>query len=214
MPFYGLDNLDARIADHVPVPIGSFIELGAYDGISQSNTLHFEEKGWRGVLIEPLPSAFAACIRNRPMAKVFNCACVPFNYPGQTVKMTAVGLMSLVGGSMGDRTKEEAWIARGEAVQAITRTEVVVPARTLDSILVETKLPRPDLLVLDVEGAELQVLHGLDFGRHRPRSIVCEDSYTPDVANFLQDMGYSLRAVLLERKFTRDILYFDESSQA
>jgi len=214
MAYYGLDYLDARIAEHITASTGTFVELGAYDGITQNNTLHFEEKGWRGVLIEPVPTAYAACVRNRPLAKVFNCACVPHAHAGNNVKMTSVGLMSLVSGIMDDPSKEETWVARGEAVQAIVRADVVVPARTLDSVLQEAQLPRPDLLVLDVEGAELQVLQGLSLTHCRPRYIVSEDAYTLDVAKFLECAGYSLRAVLLERKHTRDVLYFDESSKA
>lgn len=211
MPFYGLENLDSRIADYLPAKSGSFVELGAYDGITQSNTLHFEERGWRGILIEPVHAAFVACTRNRPLARVFNCACVPFDHAEPTVKMTAVGLMSLVNGTLPDRAKEEAWIARGESVQSLKRAEIIVPARTLDSILVEAQLPHPDLLVLDVEGAELRVLSGLDFRVHRPRFIVCEDSYTTEVSHFLHEVGYTFRAVLLERKYTRDVLYCEES---
>lgn len=209
MAYYGLDNLDARIAEHITATNGTFVELGAYDGITQNNTLHFEEKGWRGILIEPVPAAYAACVRNRPLARVFNCACVPGDYCKPTVKMTAVGLMSLVSGIMDDQTKEDAWITRGEEIQQIHRTAVTAPARTLDSILVEAQLLRPDLLVLDVEGAEVMVLRGLDFERHRPRFIVSEDIYSSDVTDFLSSKGYSTKAVLLQRRFTRDVLYID-----
>lgn len=211
MAFYGLDQLDARIAEHVTATTGSFVELGAYDGITQNNTLHFEEKGWRGILIEPVPAAYEACRRNRPLAQVFNCACVPHEYPGSTVSMTAVGLMSLVNGFYSRPEEEAAWIERGEKVQNIARSEVVVAAKTLDSILVEASLPRPDLLVLDVEGAELKVLQGLDLSKHRPRHIVAEDAYSSVVQDHLRKFGYVLRATLLERRFTRDLLYVDQS---
>ncbi len=210
MPYYGLDELDARIARYLPATSGTFVELGAYDGKTQNNTLHFEEKGWRGILIEPLPEAYAACVQNRPLAKVFNCACVPHNYPEPTIAMTAVGLMSMVAGMMGDAEKEEGWIRRGEEIQNIARSSVIVPARTLDSILLEGNLPNPDLLILDVEGAEIKVLQGLDFSLHRPRHIVSEDAYTDQVAHFLGTKGYRKLATLLERRFTRDVLYRDE----
>jgi hypothetical protein len=39
---------------------GVFLDIGAYDGETLSNTLFFEESmGWTGLCVEPLPSAFA-----------------------------------------------------------------------------------------------------------------------------------------------------------
>jgi hypothetical protein len=43
---------------------------------------------------------------------------------------------------------------------------VRVPGRTLSSILHQAGLERLDLLVLDVEGHELEALRGLDLDRH------------------------------------------------
>ena len=209
MPFYGLDQLDAKIADYVTADRGVFVELGAYDGILQNNTLHFEERGWTGVLIEPQPEVFARCVQNRPKSKVYNCACVPRDYPAATVEMASVGLMSIIRGSLGNRTLEEAWIARGETVQSIRHSMISVPARTLDSVLDDARISRFDLLVLDVEGAEIGVLQGLDLEKHRPEFIVCEDAYNQSVAGFLQNHRFIQHAVLSERKFTRDVLYRD-----
>ena len=45
---------------------GFFIEIGAYDGLYLSNSYFFEQLGWRGLLVEPLPEKAAACRRNRP----------------------------------------------------------------------------------------------------------------------------------------------------
>jgi hypothetical protein len=64
-----------------------------------------------------------------------------------------------------------------------------------------------DLLLLDVEGAELEVLKGLEFDRHAPRMIVAEDTYTDAVADYLSKHGYRLDVILSTRKHTRDCLY-------
>src|SRR5262249_35133335 len=45
---------------------GVFVDVGAYDGERFSNTLFFEKTmGWRGLCIEPLPSAFAKLTASR-----------------------------------------------------------------------------------------------------------------------------------------------------
>ena len=206
MAFYGLDRLDAKMAEHITADNGIFVELGAYDGITQNNTLHFEEKGWRGVLIEPVPAAFSACRRNRPLAKTFNCACVRPDFPSNHVEIVAVGLMSVIRGGIGGGEAEENWIRRGETVQQIRREMVHAPARTLDSVLIEAEIPRVDLLVLDVEGTELDVLAGFDDNRWQPRWIVCEDAFNRSVQDYLGRLGYSALAIS-ERKYTRDVLY-------
>lgn len=38
---------------------GSFLDIGAYDGKTFSNTLRLVELGWSGVCVEPAPSIFA-----------------------------------------------------------------------------------------------------------------------------------------------------------
>lgn len=44
----------------------TFCEVGAYDGITNSNTLLLEQSGWRGSLIEGHEPFFLECIKNRP----------------------------------------------------------------------------------------------------------------------------------------------------
>lgn len=41
---------------------GRFLDIGAHDGISCSNTLRLAELGWGGVLVEPSPIAFTKLI--------------------------------------------------------------------------------------------------------------------------------------------------------
>jgi hypothetical protein len=50
---------------------GVFVDIGAYDGVTFSNTLMLErERGWTGICIEPLPDIFAELRKNR------RCICV------------------------------------------------------------------------------------------------------------------------------------------
>ena len=57
--YFGLNELDKKILNYVNSRNGYFVELGANDGITQSNTKHYElYKGWQGVLIEPSPKQF------------------------------------------------------------------------------------------------------------------------------------------------------------
>ena len=46
---------------------GYFIELGASDGITLSNTYLLEKEfGWKGICAEPVPVKYEALCKNRP----------------------------------------------------------------------------------------------------------------------------------------------------
>jgi hypothetical protein len=54
---------------------GIFVELGALDGITYSNTKFFEDTlKWRGILIEPVVENYEKLIKNRPGCFHYNCA--------------------------------------------------------------------------------------------------------------------------------------------
>lgn len=51
------------------LPKGTFIELGAYDGKTESNTIFFDNcLGWEGLLIEGQSDSYEKLIHNRPRA--------------------------------------------------------------------------------------------------------------------------------------------------
>lgn len=204
--YYGLDNLDERLIPYLPAT-GFFVELGAYDGVNQNNTYWLEQHGWHGLLIEPVPEAYEACVRNRPLSKVIRCACVSPSYTQPTVEMVYAGLMTIVRGARRSVAADEEWTRRGEELQQLKRYSFDAPARTLGSVLVEHHVGHVDLLSLDVEGLEREVLEGLDLLTCRPDNLLVEESDSSDVAAFLAERDYFPVAELSHRRYTRDILY-------
>jgi FkbM family methyltransferase len=167
-----LNDLDAKLAARLPES-GFFIEAGAHDGFTQSNTYRLERwEGWRGILIEPIPALAAKCKNERPGSKVYQCA-LAASQETRTIAMRYAGLMSLVAGSKGEA--ERAFIQEGLEKQGLLRTyEITVPVRTLTEILSESHVPQIDFLSLDLEGFEDQALLGLDLALFRPEAILVE----------------------------------------
>jgi FkbM family methyltransferase len=206
--FLGLDNLDERLLPFVKRRRGTFVELGAFDGLRQTNTAWLEaNRRWRGVLIEPIPEAYERCVQNRPLAKVVNCACVSSDYAEPSVDMVYSGLMSIVRGARASDGGDEDWVALGEQMQQLERYECTVPARTLTAVLDDCRVGRVDLLSLDVEGYELEVLKGLDLERYRPRHILVEQSDSGEPRDYLLANGYREVAELSRGRLTHDVLY-------
>ena len=60
--------------------VGHFLDVGAYDGKTFSNTLRLVELGWSGVCVEPSPSVFPALLKlhcDNPKIVVVNTAVAP-----------------------------------------------------------------------------------------------------------------------------------------
>ena len=168
-----LHGMDMTIDAVVDRDGGFFVEAGANDGFTQSNTYWLERfRGWNGILVEPMPAHYEECLLERPAATIVNAALVPEAAAGQTLMMQFGDLRSSVQGVHPEGEQE--WVKPGLVLGWRDPHEVEVPARTLSSILDEHDAPEVDLLSLDVEGFEPQALRGLDLERHAPRWIVVE----------------------------------------
>lgn len=159
---------------------GFFIELGANDGLTQSNTAFFEKsRGWSGILIEPSVIGYELCLKNRPNSISFNCACVSNNFKDDFV--------------YGD-FKQNCLMAtiNGERCGSTELTQV--KAMTLEYILDSQNITNIDFLSLDTEGYELNILKGLNLDKYRPNYMLIE-IYRKDYDNiilFLKEKNYSL----------------------
>ena len=159
-------------------PAGFFVDVGANDPVEGSQSWHLEQKGWRGVLIEPQPS-LAQKLKERRSVPVFACACSSPSNAGKMLQFQLAGIQSSL-----DLNFFVAGMRKEEIIE--------VPVRTLDDILVEVKAPIPiDLLSIDVEGHEIDALSGITLTRWRPRLILIEDiALSLELHRVLQSSGY------------------------
>lgn len=146
-PSFGLSGLDRQILDYLGgKQSGYFVELGANNGVSQSNTLLLETFwGGRGTLIEPVGETFLQLIRHRSAKRnhLVQAACVSFEFADSTVKIATSGLMSAPIGVDSD-VHDPVEHAKSGLKHTPGRDKITieeVPARTLAGILDSAKAP-------------------------------------------------------------------------
>ncbi|TVZ07099.1 FkbM family methyltransferase [Trebonia kvetii] len=158
---------------------GTFVEVGAFDGITYSNTWGLAERGWTGVMAEPVPALAAKCRKNHQIhssVKVIQTAVG--SEPGVTSLIVA-GELTTANHAQATEYRDIDW-----ARKLVTDTSIEVPVTTLDALLEEQKAPAEfDLLVVDVEGSEAAVFAGFALSRWLPKMIIVELADThPDLS--------------------------------
>lgn len=132
---------------------GSFVEIGALDGVTFSNTIGLERcLGWRGLLVEANPKNFQQLARSGRLSKMVHCAvCSGRGH----VKFTERGGSEVGQISTHAASHRELWgAAQGQRF-------VMVPCRSLDSIMDEAGFGNVTFFSLDVGGAEDVVLRNV-----------------------------------------------------
>ncbi|MFQ5495580.1 MAG: FkbM family methyltransferase [Phycisphaerae bacterium] len=179
---------------------GFFVEIGAYDGVTLSNTYFLERMGWHGVLVEPIPELAQRAAAARPRSRVVQAACSRRGSRG-TATFTVTQNVPVLSYLSADREHVDRCLREGAEL-----VEIEVPLTTVDEILKESRgrsgagggpwVPgegwRIDLVSIDTEGCELDVLDGMNLERFKPRVLVIENDRPSGagVEAYLGERGY------------------------
>ena len=203
-PYTSINNLDKQIAQILPELLNDqtfFIEVGANDGITQSNT-YFLEKiyGAKGMLIEASPSLFEKCYTNRSKQNIFeHCALVASNFDKCYVELLYGDLMTTPMQSIDVIPQEHAklgvikpFFKKLLNLSANPVYPFFAPAKALCDLIEMYSVERIDLLSLDVEGNELSVLQGCNLKNQKIRNILIESRNEEQITAYLSQFGYKL----------------------
>lgn len=140
----------------------TFLEAGANDPVSLSQTYLLEQHAWRGVLVEPVASCCERLRAVRTGSRVFQNALGAPEDRGVLRLFVPDGVTELTRAyEAGDEDRV------GERIEA--------GFMTLDEVLEASGLTQLTYLSLDLEGMEDRALMGFDFARWRPELIIVED---------------------------------------
>ena len=142
---------------------GFYVDVGAADPDEISVTKLFYERGWSGINVEPTAGYFERLVQARPRDLNLNVAA------GAAPGLMALNEIPGTGLSTGDDA-----LARRHAAAGWESREITVPMLTLTSICECQGVGDIHFLKVDVEGAEADVLRGMDFQRFRPWIVVVE----------------------------------------
>ena len=134
-----------------------YFEAGAVDGVLYSNTKFYEEElKWTGILVEPNPFMFVNLTLNRPGNRLM---CAIISDQKDTLEFNVCANVPAV--CSVEMTKPEKF--DNEYYRHSQMLKVKSIPVTLDTILENSGVPRVDLMVLDLEGHELQALNSFSF---------------------------------------------------
>jgi FkbM family methyltransferase len=187
MTYYGQHNEDMFIKEIFPtLTNGVCIEVGAYDGISLSNTKHFEDIGWRALCIEPIPSAFEKC-------KTIRKECVQCCISDKDSEDKNFTIFHLNDNLCAISSLEPDQRLIDSHSHLITNTSTCrSKVRCLNSLLQELDFPKNiDFISIDTENTELDVLKGIDLNIYNVHLFVIENNFNePFLDDYLQQFGY------------------------
>jgi len=155
-----------------------YVEVGAYDGVLVSNTWGLAERGWRGLLIEPVPHLADLCRENYAHRERVSVIQAAIGRTDSRITLHLGDVFTTANADLLDEFGSISW-----AASSLTSQNISVDCLPLDRVLRENGvLQNFDLLVVDVEGFETEIFAGFDLDVWRPKMLIVELTDThPDL---------------------------------
>lgn len=167
-----------------------FVEVGAYDGESVSNTSGLADSGWKGYYIEPVHSSYIKCLERHHQNNVV-VANVSIGQEEGTQTIYTNSILSSL-----DENHAELGISKFNYPQY--QKDICYQLK-MDNFLKCYNVPNNfDLLVVDVEGREHEVFYSFDIQKWKPKMMIVE---LVDDHQYFQDNSQIVSKVKELRQF-------------
>jgi FkbM family methyltransferase len=163
--------------------MGTYVDIGAAEPVQCSNTWSFYQRGWRGLLIEPLFWYWPALLRQRPGDFLYDAAVRHYN--GVTRLRVDGAASSVMPG----------WDINSQS-------NLLVPCETTRDVLGKFPQIRKScrLCSIDVEGAEKEVLRGIDWTTFHP-DVFCVEYRLYDSKELGEDVAHTWEPILIQQGY-------------
>jgi FkbM family methyltransferase len=172
----------------------TFLDIGAHDGISLSNTYFLEkERKWTGICIEAQPLQFEKLKQNR------SCICINeavSNFEGETSFTYVEGYEEgnyLSGITSSFHHKHLKRIQNEVSEYGGVIKETKVPVRRVQSILDQYNIKKIDFCSIDTEGSEFEIVKSIDFKKTDITVLIIENSFhAARLTDYMDKKGFYL----------------------
>ena len=157
---------------------GYFLDVGSGDGTFGSNSKALEERGWKGICVDPFPTHMEG--RTCQMFKE-----VVYSEAGKRMTFNTAGELGGLTDTLGE------WKLYAQKAPTVEFTTV-----TLADILTRANAPHHiDYMSIDIEGAELEALRAFPFHRYQLGAVDVEHNYEEpkrsQIEELMKSHGYT-----------------------
>ena len=158
---------------------GTFLEFGATDGFSLSNTYLLENSyEWKGVLAEPSPQWHESLNKNRPNCKIIN-DCI-YSESGRSLDffVSNSGQLSTIEEFRDSDLKSKPLNSK---LRNSGGYSTKVSSISLNDVFIKYFNSSPiDYMSIDTEGSELEILRNFDFKKFGPSILTVEHNHSDE----------------------------------
>jgi len=171
---------------------GVFVDIGAHDGFSFSNTYVLEKNyNWKGICIEPIYLTFQKLEKNRNCIKLnIGISDVDGLEKFSYIEKSSRTLSGMV---------KEYHLKHLERINELSKKldskliEIDVPCKTINDVLIEHNTYKVDYLNIDTEGNEFKILRSLNFEKFSIECMTVENNYNnKEQRQYILSKGYKL----------------------
>jgi len=176
-------EFESWIWNHLKVAKGDvFLDVGAHIGKYAVPIAKIVGENGLVIAVEPHPTNYKTLLENIRLNGLKNVIALNIAAWSENRKMTLF---------IGDKPGHHS------AKKDFGRGSIIVKAKALDNVLNELKVERVNWIKIDVEGAEFEVLNGLQntLRKHRPTLIVEISKEQNKIEDFISKLGYTLEKI-------------------
>lgn len=185
---------------------GTFVDIGANDGITFSNTYLLEKKGWKGIAVEPIPSVYDELVTHRKCITVHGGVAPK---TGKEYFRIITGYPQMLSGLVNEydprhkkRIESELTSYGGEY------KEIEIMCYNFNELLESNGISQVDFLSIDVEGVEYKILESIDFDRVHISVIAVENNYFDfRIPQLLIRKGFEFHSIVGDEFYRNKIIF-------